>query len=119
MRRRLTASALICAALAASCGDGRSTTTIEVPEGATFCSLYAGEYREALDAAVPVTDDGFTESSTLIAAWAEALAALAPPEIAGQAQDNYRYHLALAEIRSAADFIPGSNAMHEWARSNC
>jgi hypothetical protein len=119
MSRKLAASVLIGATLAVSCGGGQSDTTIEMPAGATFCSVYAGEYQEALDSAVPVTDEGFAESSMLIAAWAEALVTLAPPEIAAQAQDNYRYHLAQAELKSAADFIPGSNAMHEWARSNC
>jgi hypothetical protein len=42
----------------ASCGDddggGDAAATIDVPSDATFCSIFLGEYRAALDAAVPV-----------------------------------------------------------------
>ncbi len=108
--------------LMAACGDAAGTapaTSITVSAGATFCSVFTGEYQSALDDAVPVTDDGFQEAADRITAWAVVLLNLAPAEIASQAEDNHKYHEAQARKQSAADFIPGSNEMHDWARDNC
>ncbi len=103
-----------------SCGDdGAGTTSVEVPDDATFCSVFLDQYQEALDDAVPITDDAFGETTALIAAWAEVLLSLAPAEIVGQAGDNLEYHEAQAAVRSASDFISGSNEMHAWAYTNC
>jgi hypothetical protein len=101
----------------AACGD--DDISVAIPEGATFCSIFDGEYREALENAVPVGDDAFGEATSEIVAWAEVLADLAPAEIADEAQDNLRYHEAQAAVESAAEFIPGSNAMHAWANERC
>lgn len=99
------------------CGDDGAE--IEVPEDATFCSVFSGEYRTAVNDAVPITDDRFGERTAAIVAWAEVLVDLAPPELASEAADNLSYHQAQAAVESAAEFIPGSNAMHAWANSNC
>jgi hypothetical protein len=123
MGRIWAATALVL--LVAACGGDETAgvdavdVTVAVPDGADFCSIFSGEYDEALGNAVPVTDEAFTERTAVIVVWAEALATLAPDEIADEAQDNLDYHRAQAAIESAAEFIPGSNAMHEWARSNC
>ena len=110
---------LVLVALAFSaCGDAESVS-VEVPDDATFCSVFFGEYEAALDDAVPITDDGFGGATARIVAWAEVLVSLAPAEIGAQADDNLRYHRAQAELRSAAEFIPGSNEMHAWADANC
>jgi hypothetical protein len=123
MRRGWTAVAL--ALLVAACGGGDPTgtdpvdDTVMLPETADFCSVFNGEYDEALRRAVPVGDPAFEERASAIVAWAEALATLAPEEIVDEARDNLSYHEALAAIESAAEFIPGSNAMHAWAVDNC
>ncbi len=102
-----------------SCGDDDIAVAVEIPDGATFCSVFDGEYTSALDDAVPITDDGFGESTARIVAWAEVLLTLAPDEIITQAEDNLRLHEAHAAVKSASDFIPGSNEMHAWAWDNC
>ena len=103
----------------ASCAADDAGAQIEVPSGATFCSVYGGEYRIALDAAVPITDDRFAERADGIVAWARVLLDLAPEEIRDQALSNLRYHEAQRDRGSAADPIEGSNAMHAWAQTNC
>jgi hypothetical protein len=118
-RTRSIAGAIIALMLGVGACADSTAVTIEVPEGATFCSVFQGEYAEALGAAVPVTDEGFNEAATLIVAWAEVLADLAPGGVAADAADNVRYHRAQADLRSAAEFIPGSNAMHAWSAANC
>ena len=110
---------VLLAALAATACAGAESVAVEIPDDATFCSVFLGEYTAALSDAVPVTDGGFDAASSRVAAWAEILASLAPAEIGDQANDNLRYHRAQAELRSAADFIPGSNEMHAWAAANC
>lgn len=106
---------------AVGCGGGSESSppSLDVPEGATFCSVFDGEYATALAASVPVTDPTFQERAQATLAWSEILRDLAPPEIADQAEDNVSYHRAQAALRSAADFIPGSNDMHAWAHANC
>lgn len=107
-------------ALAGCAGDDRQTVgSVEVPQGATFCSIFNGQYREALGNAVPITDEAFEETIGEIVAWADVLVPLAPEEIAEEASDNLRYHQAQAAVSSAAAFIPGSNAMHAWANEHC
>jgi hypothetical protein len=123
MSRMWVAAALVL--LVAACSDSgtgdveATDVTVAVPADATFCSVFTGEYREALSNAVPVTDPAFAERTAEIVAWAEVLAALAPDEITDEARDNLGYHRAQAATASAAEFIPGSNAMHEWANGNC
>jgi hypothetical protein len=123
MGRMWIAAALVL--LVAACSDSGTAdveamdVTVAVPGDATFCSVFTGEYREALSSAVPVTDPAFAERTAEIVAWAEVLAALAPDEITDEARDNLGYHRAQAAIASAAEYIPGSNAMHEWANANC
>lgn len=117
MLSRLAPLLLVGTLLAGGCGD--DGTAIEVAEDATFCSVFAGQYRQALDAAVPITDEGFSTATDELAAWAQVLVDLAPSEIEAEAQDNLQMHLAQAEVESAAEFIPGSNAMHAWANTNC
>ena len=109
------------ALLAGACGDDSSDATAAVfaPEGATFCSVFLGEYRDAVESSVPGTDDGHEEAVANIAAWAEVLRDLAPAEIGDLAQDNLSMHEAQRDRVSAADFISGSNQMHAWAFSNC
>lgn len=123
MRRVWVAAALaflVGACSDAGAGDAEATNpTVEIPDDATFCSVFTGQYREALGNAVPVSDPAFVERTSEIVAWAQVLATLAPDEIADEAQDNLGYHRAQAAITSAADFIPGSNALHEWANGNC
>ncbi len=108
---------------ATACGgddtDSEAAVSVEVPDDATFCSVFSGQYRSALDAAVPATDAGFDDSSATITAWAEVLNNLAPTEIGDQAEANVGYHRAQQNKQSASDFVPGSNEMHEWADSNC
>ncbi len=102
--------------VAAACGgDDSGVGSVDIPEGATFCSVFEGQYRQAIDDAVPITDGRFDETIGEIVAWAEVLSDLAPAEIADEALDNLRYHEAQAQTASAAEFIPGSNAMHAWA----
>lgn len=113
---------LVVVLVAGACGDdsGRApTVTAQVRAGAAFCSVYAIEYKGALNAAVPATHPGFDEAAQAIVAWANVLDDLALPEVVAQAKDNVRYHQAQADKVSAADFIPGSNAMHAWAAENC
>ena len=117
MRRWLIG--LVVGLVVAGCSAGDTTITIDVPEGATFCSVFDGAYSEALSHAVPITDDTFDEQIGEIVAWAGVLVDLAPAEISNEAGDNLKYHEAQAAVRSAADFIPGSNTMHAWARDNC
>jgi len=117
--------AAVLALLVVACGGdeiadvGAAEITVAVPDGADFCSVFTGEYDAALGNAVPVTDEAFAERTAVIVVWAEVLVTFAPDEIAEEAQANLDYHRAQAAIESAAEFIPGSNAMHEWARSNC
>lgn len=120
--QRVLRMVLFVALVATGCGSGAdvgSRSEATPPEGATFCSVFHDQYREALADAVPITDDAFSESTAEIVVWAEVLASLAPQEIAAEAADNVRYHRAQAEVSSASDFIPGSNAMHAWANENC
>jgi hypothetical protein len=108
---------LLTASVLPACGD--DAPVIAVPSDATFCSVFDGQYRDALAAAVPVTDSGFGESTALLVAWAEVLVDLAPGAIAAEAADNLEYHRAHAAVESASAFITGSNAMHQWANQNC
>jgi hypothetical protein len=117
MKRSSTLLVLTLLAGLASCGT--DSLAVEVPDDATFCSVFEGEYGAALAAAVPITDDGFAESVGQIVAWAQVLVDLAPGEIREHAQANLEYHKAQAAIRSASEFIPGSSAMHEWGNSQC
>lgn len=124
MRRII--SVLVVAAvslLMTGCGDGDSSASesvsVDVPTGSTFCSVFNGEYGNALSNAVPATESGFQESADTITTWARVLQDLAPTEIAALADDNTRYHEAQAQKKSASAFIPGSNEMHNWARGNC
>ncbi len=120
--RRTAAAVLALVAAAAACGDSGADgepVSVQAPADATFCSVFTGEYRAALGDAVPVTEDGFEASAQRIVAWAGVLDDLAPEEIAALARANLQYHQAQAAKRSAADFIPDSNAMHEWANGNC
>lgn len=94
-------------------------TSVAVPDGATFCSVFLGEYRDALADAVPITDDGFAARIGAIVGWAIVLDDLAPAEIADPATDNLNMHRAQQAVQSAADFIPGSNQMHAWANTDC
>lgn len=114
--------AVVLALAATSCGgDGDESTapTINVADDATFCSVFLGDYQTALDAAVPASDSGFDDSAAAITAWSEALRDLAPADIEAEAEANVGYHRAQQNKQSASDFIPGSNDMHSWARSNC
>ena len=103
----------------AACGSGDDGADITVPEGATFCSVFQGEYRAALDGAVPATDERFGERAATIAAWAEILWGLAPDEVSDDAMANLQYHEAQLDRVSAAEHIAGSNDMHAWAQANC
>jgi len=109
---------LVVAVAISACGGGGSVA-VDIPDDATFCSVFSGEYKAALSDAVPATDDGFGAASARINAWAEVLVSLAPDEIAVEAADNLSYHQAQADLLSAAAFIPGSNEMHAWANANC
>jgi hypothetical protein len=113
-----SAIALIAALLVVT-ACGSDSIVIDVADDATFCSVFDGEYRSALNAAVPITDAAFAERTGEIVAWAEVLVDLAPAEIASEATDNLEYHRAQAAVESAADHIPGSNAMHQWGNENC
>lgn len=120
LTRRLGTLLIVALLFLAACGDDdTATVSVEVPDGATFCSVFLDQYEAAVDDAVPITDDAFDERIARIVAWADVLRSLAPDEIAAQAEDNLRYHEAQAAVRSASDFIPGSNDMHAWAWDNC
>jgi len=120
LRNSLTAVTLLMLLVLGACGDDdTSVASADVPEGATFCSVFEGEYRTALAEAVPITDDAFGERIGVIVAWAEALVELAPAELADDAADNLSMHQAQEAVQSAAEFIPGSNEMHAWANTNC
>ncbi len=118
---RVPISVLALSVAAAACGGGDSSgpAAVTPPPGATFCSVFTGEYADALADAVPITDDGFEASIGEIVAWAAVLTELAPAEISSQAADNLAMHRAQAAVKSAAEFIPGSNEMHAWANENC
>ena len=109
---------LVAAVAISACGGGESVA-VDVPDDATFCSVFLGEYKAALSDAVAATDAGFDAASARINAWAEVLVSLAPEEIGVQAKDNLLYHQAQADLLSAAAFIPGSNEMHAWANATC
>ena len=115
--RSTIATLLLTTSALTACGD--DTPVIAVPSDASFCSVFAGEYQAALAAAVPVTEEGFAESASLLVTWAEVLVDLAPGEITDEAVDNLEYHRAQAAVQSASEFISGSNSMHEWARDQC
>jgi ABC-type glycerol-3-phosphate transport system substrate-binding protein len=115
---RIRAALVVVAVLAACSGTG-SSSDVTAPEGATFCSVFEGEYQTALSNAVPVTDDAFDERADELVVWAEILSELAPDDLAAEADDNVGYHRAQREGRSAADFVAGSNALHAYARANC
>ena len=113
------ASLVLVAAVAISACGGGESVAVDVPDDATFCSVFLGEYKAALSDALPATDDGFGAASARLNAWAEVLVSLAPEEIGVQAKDNLLYHQAQADLLSAAAFIAGSNEMHAWANANC
>ena len=113
------ASLVLVAAVAISACGGGESVAVDVPDDATFCSVFLGEYKAALSDAVAVTDAGFDAASARINAWAEVLVSLAPEEIGVQAKDNLLYHQAQADLLSAAVFIAWSNEMHAWANANC
>jgi len=126
---RLSLGLLAAASLAiAGCGGdddaggddaSPSAITVEVPEGATFCSVFTDGYRPSIDAAVPFGDPEFTAAAGATLAWAHVLQDLAPAELAAQAEANVQYHLAQIEVRSASDFIPLSNELSEYGFENC
>lgn len=109
----------VLALVAGACSGAGDAVVVSVPADATFCSVFDGEYRTALQAAVPITDPSFDERAGEIVAWAEVLADLAPEDVAEFATDNVAYHRAQAEKRTAAPFIAGSNALHEFANASC
>ncbi len=113
------ASLILVGAVAISACGGVESVAVDVPDDATFCSVFLGEYKAALSDAVAASDGGFDAASARINAWAEVLVSLAPFGIGDQATDNLLYHQAQADLRSAAAFIPGSNEMHAWANANC
>ena len=117
MHRLIGIAAL--ALVAGACSGAGDAVVVSVPADATFCSVFDGEYRTALQAAVPITDPSFDERAGEIVAWAEVLADLAPEDVAEFATDNVAYHRAQAEKRTAAPFIAGSNALHEFANASC
>lgn len=120
--RQAVAAVVVIGFFVVGCDDGGSPSTgsaVTVAGGATFCEVFDGQYRAAMAAAVPVTDNAFDAQASEIIAWAKVLEDLAPPEVLDLAQDNLAYHQAQADLRSAAEFIPGSNSMHSWAQTNC
>lgn len=101
---------------AVSCGDDDAGSGVDIPESATFCSVFTGEWRDAINAS-PVADPTALERA---AHWSEVLAALAPDEIATEARDHARYARGLAEGATPSEAQQaGSRAFIEWAGDNC
>jgi hypothetical protein len=99
-----------------SCGGDDARGGVDIPEGATFCSVFTGEWRDAVNAS-PVVDPDAPERA---AHRSEVLAALAPDEIAVEAQHHARYARDLANgATSSGDTLTGSGAFIEWAGENC
>ena len=117
VRRRFVAVVVVLGLMVAACGgDDSERGAVDIPEGATFCSVFNGEYRQTLQTS-PVADPTAAER---LVGWAEVLAALAPAEIVRQANDNARYARDIAEGVSPEDsVVAGSTAFHEWAGENC
>ena len=116
MRRQLAAVVVLGLVVAACGGDDSEGVSVDIPEGATFCSVFNGEYRQALVTS-PVADPSAAER---LVSWAEVLAALAPAEIVSEANDNARYSRDIADGVSPDDsVVAGSVAFHEWAGGNC
>lgn len=119
MTRRALMILAVAVAVLSGCGDDEVVVEAQAPAGATFCSVYQGEYQSALDGAVPITDSGFAAAGAEIVAWAKILESLAPAEVADLATANLGYHEAQQAVESSSEFIQGSNDMHAWARANC
>jgi hypothetical protein len=102
--------------MVASCGGENDAGGIDIPEGATFCSVFTGEWRDALTVS-PVADPSAPER---VVYWSEVLAALAPDEIAAEAQHLTRYARDIAEGATPSEAtLSGSDAFFEWADDNC
>lgn len=101
--------------LTVACGGDDDAGSVSVPEGATFCSVFTGEYRDALTAS-PVADES---AASELAKWAEVLVVLAPAEIAEAARDNLEFIKAFTSGDSPEEFADGSFEFNEWAGSTC
>jgi len=117
MRRQAAAVVIVLGLVVASCGGGDDAGGgVDIPEGATFCSVFTGEWSDAVNAS-PVADPNAPERA---AYWSEVLAALAPDEIAVEAQHHARYVRDLADGRtSLGATLTGSSAFIEFAGETC
>ena len=131
--RRSVAAAVAVIALLSACGSDDSGEPsdaaqnaqsddgggVEVPQGATLCSVYAGEYRSILDNPTPFGEDGWDDEAAELVELAMVLEELAPPEQAGPAEANVSYFQALANVESASEFVPDSNAFNLHLAETC
>lgn len=116
LRRVSTAAVVVGTLLLGACGGGGDDAgSVSVPEGATFCSVFTGEYRDALMAS-PVADES---APSELLTWAEVLVALAPDEVADAARDNLRFIEAFTSGASPDEFSDGSYEFHEWGGAHC
>lgn len=117
MRCRAVAVVLALGLATASCGGGGDAEgEVDIPAGATFCSVFTGEWRDALNTS-PVADPDAPER---LVYWSEVLAALAPDEIAAEAEHNAQYARDLAGGAASSEATrAGSRALVEWAGEEC
>jgi hypothetical protein len=116
MLRRARAIVVVAGTLMlGACGGGADSDSVAVPEGATFCSVFTGEYRDALMTS-PLADES---AGPELLKWAEVLVELAPDEIADEAADNVRFIEAFTSGASPDEFADGSFEFNEWGGANC
>ncbi|MEZ5376022.1 MAG: hypothetical protein R2733_05860 [Acidimicrobiales bacterium] len=112
------ASLLAVSALTA-CGGGSDEASVAVPEGATLCSVYTDSYEPILSAPTAFGEDGWEDEAKQLVDLAKQLEQLAPAEQADNATANVGYFQALADVKSASEFVPGSNDFNSYLRSSC
>ncbi|MEZ5261253.1 MAG: hypothetical protein R2755_05615 [Acidimicrobiales bacterium] len=114
-----TAAPAASTASGAGSGAADARAAVEVPAGATFCSVFLDRYRPAIDAAVAFGQPGWEESVQELVEIARVLEAVAPEELRDAAAENVAYHRAQAEQRSASAHVAGSNELSGYGFQNC
>lgn len=102
-------------------GDGIQAG-IEVPDDATFCSVFDSEFADALDAAYAAGArdyDAGVEALGAVIDWANVLVDLAPEEIVESAEGNVAYFEAQRDGTSVADHVEASNDIGRYVGENC
>ncbi len=119
MKTTTALGAFFAACSLAACGSGDDEASVDIPDGATLCGVYAEVYQPILSDPTAFGEDGWEDEAGELLAQSRVLAQLAPADQAENADANVAYFQALADIESAADHVAASNEFNTYLRTTC